>query len=37
VLEFVQAPDQLDRILTQLDQVRTAVPAADWLDVPCGT
>jgi alpha-glucoside transport system substrate-binding protein len=36
VLEFVQAPERLDRILGQLDQVRTAIPATDWLDMPCG-
>jgi alpha-glucoside transport system substrate-binding protein len=36
VLEFLQAPEQLDRILRQLDQVRAAVAPADWLDVPCG-
>ncbi|WP_203832824.1 ABC transporter substrate-binding protein [Actinoplanes lobatus] len=36
VLEYLQSPDRLDQILGRLDQVRTAVPAADWLDVPCG-
>jgi alpha-glucoside transport system substrate-binding protein len=36
VLEFVQSPDRLDAILGQLEQVRTAIPASDWLDVPCG-
>jgi alpha-glucoside transport system substrate-binding protein len=36
VLEYLQSPDRLDAILTQLDQVRTAIPATDWLNVPCG-
>jgi alpha-glucoside transport system substrate-binding protein len=36
ILEYLQAPDRLDEILTRLDQVRTAIPATDWLDVPCG-
>ncbi|BCJ46037.1 ABC transporter substrate-binding protein [Actinoplanes ianthinogenes] len=37
VLEFLQSPDDLDRILTQLDRSRTTIPATDWLTVPCGT
>lgn len=37
VLEYLQSPDELDRILAQLDRVRAAVPATDWLDVSCGT
>ena len=36
VLEYLQAPTQLDRILGQLDQVRAAVAPGEWLDVPCG-
>ncbi|MFC4068616.1 ABC transporter substrate-binding protein [Actinoplanes subglobosus] len=36
VLEYVQSPDRLDAILARLEQVRTAIPAGDWLDVPCG-
>jgi alpha-glucoside transport system substrate-binding protein len=36
VLEFLQSPDRLDTILSQLEQVRTAIPATDWLNVPCG-
>ncbi|MEU8664904.1 hypothetical protein, partial [Actinoplanes philippinensis] len=36
VLEYVQAPDRLGVILARLDQARTAIPAGDWLDVPCG-
>ncbi|MBO3743040.1 ABC transporter substrate-binding protein [Actinoplanes flavus] len=37
VLEYLQSPDRLDQILGRLDQVRAAVPATDWLTVPCGT
>lgn len=36
ILEYLQSPDRLDPILRQLDQVRTAIPATDWLNVPCG-
>ncbi|WP_199752744.1 ABC transporter substrate-binding protein [Actinoplanes sp. ATCC 53533] len=36
VLEFLQSPERLDTILSQLEQVRTAIPTTDWLTVPCG-
>ncbi|BEL04172.1 hypothetical protein Q0Z83_023630 [Actinoplanes sichuanensis] len=36
VLEYLQSPDDLDTILGRLEQVRTAIPVTDWLDVPCG-
>jgi alpha-glucoside transport system substrate-binding protein len=36
VLEYLQSPGRLDEILGQLEQVRTAVPATGWLNVPCG-
>jgi alpha-glucoside transport system substrate-binding protein len=35
VLEFVAAPDRLDPLLAQLEQVRQSIPAGEWLDVPC--
>jgi alpha-glucoside transport system substrate-binding protein len=36
VLEFLSDPGRLDVLLGQLDQVRAAVPAKDWVSVPCG-
>jgi alpha-glucoside transport system substrate-binding protein len=35
VLEYLHDPSRLDVLLARLDQVRAAVPADEWLDVPC--
>jgi alpha-glucoside transport system substrate-binding protein len=36
VLEFLSDPGRLDVLLGQLDQVRAAIPAKDWVSVHCG-
>jgi alpha-glucoside transport system substrate-binding protein len=35
-LEYLADPGQLDLLLGELDQIRTAIPADQWLTVACG-
>ncbi|WP_018681826.1 ABC transporter substrate-binding protein [Actinokineospora enzanensis] len=36
VLEFLDDPARLDALLHELDGIRLAIPADQWLDIPCG-
>ncbi|MEC3982646.1 ABC transporter substrate-binding protein [Amycolatopsis sp. H20-H5] len=36
VLEFLSAPSKLDTLLEQLEKIRQGIPAAGWLNIPCG-
>jgi alpha-glucoside transport system substrate-binding protein len=35
ILEYLNDPSSLDRLLAQLDKVREAIPEAEWVDLPC--
>ncbi|MEU5259547.1 ABC transporter substrate-binding protein [Amycolatopsis sp. NPDC021455] len=36
VLEYLNDPSRLDKLLADLETVRKSVPAVEWLNVPCG-
>jgi alpha-glucoside transport system substrate-binding protein len=36
VLEYLNDPSQLDKLLERLDKVRGGIPPEDWLNLPCG-
>jgi len=35
VLEYLSNPAQIDSILMKLEQIRTSIPQAEWLDLAC--